>query len=280
MITPLLATATALMFGGADFLGGFASKRDSAISVTATSHMLGLAVFTVAALFVGAGAVGSPDLAWGGVAGVSGGIGVAALYAALARGRMSVVAPITAALAGAIPATVDLARGTPLGATTGAGIVLALAAVIVVSAAPNADDGVLTHVSAIPLALLSGFGFAGSLLSLANTSAQSGLWPLVGARVASVLMLGVLATLRNGTPFVAAEARRATLFAGVFDSMASITMLFAIRIGPLAVASVLGSLYPVVVVLLARFVLGERLRWLQRFGVAAALVAVILTALP
>ena len=280
MITPLLATATSALFGCADFLGGFASKRDSAVSVTATSHMLGLVILGIASMVIGASGGVWPDTAWGAVAGVSGGIGVVALYASLARGRMSVVAPITAALAGAIPATIDVARGTPLGPTTGIGIVLALAAIVIVTAAPSADDGVTTHPSAIPLALLAGVGFAGSFLALANTTAASGLWPLVGARVVSVTLFGTLATVRSGTPFVTPEARRATLMAGVFDSCASITMLMAIRIGPLAVAAVLGSLYPVVVVLLARFVLGERLRWLQRAGVVGALAAVVMTALP
>ncbi len=280
MITPLLATATSALFGCADFLGGFASKRDSAVSVTATSHMLGLVILTVASLAIGATGDVWPEAVWGAVAGVSGGIGVVALYASLARGRMSIVAPITAALAGAIPATIDVARGTPLGPTTGIGIVLALGAIVVVTAAPSADDGVVTHPSAIPLALLAGAGFAGSFLALANTTGASGLWPLVGARVVSVTMLGGLAIARSGTPFVTREARRATLMAGVFDSCASITMLLAIRIGPLAVAAVLGSLYPVVVVLLARLVLGERLRWLQRAGVVGALVAVVLTAIP
>ncbi len=280
MITPLLATATSALFGCADFLGGFASKRDSAVSVTATSHMLGLVILAAASAAIGATGGVWPDIGWGALAGVSGGIGVVALYAALARGRMSVVAPMTAALAGAIPATIDVARGTPLGPTTGIGVVLALVAIIVVTAAPSADDGVVTKPSAVPLALVAGVGFAGSFLALANTTLASGLWPLVGARVVSVTLLAALATARSGTPFVTPEARRATLMAGVFDSCASITMLTAIRIGPLAVAAVLGSLYPIVVVLLARFVLGERLRWLQRAGVAGALVAVALTAVP
>jgi drug/metabolite transporter (DMT)-like permease len=69
-----------------------------------------------------------------------------------------------------------------------------------------------------------------------------------------------------------------SLGAGALDAIANITMLAAIRIGPLAVASVLGSLYPIATILLARFVLKERLHWAQRAGVALALAAVLMAA--
>ena len=91
-------------------------------------------------------------------------------------------------------------------------------------------------------------------------------------------MIGAVTLLRRGTLRLAEPARRNTLGAGIFDSAANVTMITAIRIGPLAVASVLGSLYPVATVLLARAVLGEHLRGLQRAGVMLAFSAVVLAA--
>ena len=104
--------------------------------------------------------------------------------------------------------------------------------------------------------------------------------PLLVARCVGVLMLGVALLARGGGLSFAVGARRTAVAAGVLDALANVTMLTAIRIGPLAVAAVIGSLYPVVTVLLARVVLQERLHRLQIVGVIIALAAVVLTALP
>jgi drug/metabolite transporter (DMT)-like permease len=274
----LLGCVTAALFGCSDFLGGTASRRDSAFAVTANAHILGVVVFAVACLVFPA-VHSSSDLAWGAVAGVSGGLGVACLYAALASGRMSIVAPITASLSGALPAAVDLMRGTRVGPYSIAGIVLALVAIVIVSMNAHPDDRAGMPPRAVVLSLLAGVGFAGGFLAFAMTAPTSGLWPLLAARVTSAVLLGGVTLLRRGGIGVAREARLATYGAGALETLANITMLAAIRSGPLAIASVLGSLYPVMTIFLARVVLGERMRWLQRAGVAVALVAVVLTAL-
>ena len=275
----LLGCTTAALFGCADFFGGMSSRRDSALAVTANAHLVGAAVFAIAVVIFPA-AHSSGDLVWGAIAGVSGGIGVACLYGALAIGRMSIVAPITAALSGALPAAVDLLRGTRVGPFSIGGITLALVAIVVVSMNAHPDDRAQMPPRAVALALLAGIGFAGSFLAFAMTAKTSGLWPLLAARATSAAMLGAITLVRRrGRLAVVPEARLATYGAGALDTAANITMLAAIRIGPLAIASVLGSLYPVMTILLARIVLGERMRWLQRAGVAIALVAVVLTAL-
>jgi drug/metabolite transporter (DMT)-like permease len=132
--------------------------------------------------------------------------------------------------------------------------------------------------AAVGLSLVAGVGFAGSFIAFSFSDAGSGFWPLLAARLTSVTLIGAATLVTQRTLRVVAPARRATLGAGVFDTTANITMLTAIRIGPLAVASVLGSLYPVATVLLARAVLGEHLRGLQRAGVALAFAAVVLAA--
>ncbi|MDP2182112.1 MAG: DMT family transporter [Actinomycetota bacterium] len=281
MTTVLLASATAALFGCADFLGGVASRRVSALAVTATSHALSLALLVFVLLFTLPVAVARADLTWGALAGICGGFGVAALYAALAMGRMSVIAPVTAALSGALPATYDLVRGSTVRPTGMVGIVLALVAVVIVSVASDpAEDERATSPASIGWALLAGVGFAGAFVAFSMTGTESGVWPLVSARVASVSLMVVIALARRTGPIVGRSALAPTLAAGVLDTSANITMLAAIRIGPLAIASVLGSLYPVATVLLARVFLGERVRGLQGAGIALALVAVGLTALP
>jgi drug/metabolite transporter (DMT)-like permease len=278
MPTILLATTTSLLFGCSDFLGGLASRRDSAIAVTANAHLLGFAILTVAALLFPA-PFASGDLLWGAAAGIAGGIGVTALYGALARGRMAIVAPITAALSGSLPAVYDLLRGTSVRPIALVGLAIALVAVVIVSATGHPDDRAAMPASAIVLSVVAGVTFSASFIFFSMVGKTSGLVPLVAARAVSAsLMLGIAAA-RRGTVVLARDARASALGAGTLDAAANVTMLTAIRFGPLAVASVLGSLYPVVTILLARVVLHERLRWTQRAGVALALAAVVLTSI-
>lgn len=280
MLTILFATSTAALFGVADFLGGVASRRESPFAVTAVSHALGALLLAIAVAVLG-GLVTRGALGFGAFAGLSGGLGVVALYAALACGRMSIVAPTTAAVSGSLPAAFDLLRGSHVGPFGLLGMGLALVAVIVVSSAPHEDDdgGRIKPQRALALSLLAGTGFAGSFIAFSFTPAATGLWPVLTARVTSLVLVGAIALVqRRGRP-LAAGVLAPALSAGVLDTLANVCMLNAVRRGPLAVASVLAALYPVVTVLLARVVLGERLRVVQRAGVAMALVAVVLTAL-
>lgn len=281
VVTVLLSTSTAVLFGVADFLGGFAARRHSAIAVTAVAHSVGIALFAAAAVAFPA-PYSAVSVTAGVSAGVCGGIGVAALYAALARGRMSVIAPLTAALSGSLPAVYGLARGEGVSPSAAVGLALALAATIVVSATSAHGDEEVEAVPpvAIALAVVAGFGFAGSFLSFSFATDTSGFWPLLAARLTSSGMLALVVVGRRGRFRAEGGVMRTTLLAGVLDSAANVTMVSAIRVGPLAVASVLGSLYPVVTVLLARVVLGERLHGWQRAGVALALVAVLLASIP
>ena len=278
MTTVFLSLATAAFFGGADYLGGLASRRESAFAVTATVHIVALPILAAAAWLFPWEHVSVPDLMWGAAAGVSGGIGVLSLFAALAAGKMSIVAPTTAALSGSLPALYDFASGNVPGLVDIVGLSMALFAVVLVSTAE--DDGEFAMPArATVLAVVAGFGFAGSFLLLSLTSTSSGMWPLVSSRLMSLAMLVLLAAVRlRGWPF-ARSVKRMALITGVLDSSANITMLSAIRTGPLAVASVLGSMYPVVTVLLALTLLKEQLVARQKTGVMIAFAAVVLTAL-
>ncbi len=280
MITVLMATTAASCFGVANFLGGQASKRDTALAVTANAHMLGAVLLSLAALLVPARAYGAADIAWGAVAGVTSGLAVVALYAALATGRMSVVAPVTAAISAALPAFYDIARGTVLRPVTGAGIILALLAVVIVGVASDEESRAAMPLRAIALSVAAGVAFSGTLLAFSFSGPDSGFVPLVSARVTSAAILGMLTAVRSRRYLVDPAARGFAAGSGVLDSIANIALITAVRVGPLAVVAVLGAMHPVVTILLARMFLGERLRGVQRVGVAIALVAVVMTALP
>ena len=133
---------------------------------------------------------------------------------------------------------------------------------------------------AVGLSVLAGASFACSLVALSLTVPASGFAPLLVARVVGAVVMGIAILVRRRSMSLDARSAKMALGTGFLDAMANVTMITAIRIGPLAVASVVGSLYPVATILLARFVLGERLKRHQSLGVALALVALVLTALP
>ncbi len=279
METVILATTTAALFGFSDFFGGLASRKDTALAVTARAYLLGVVVMAAAVLLFPGSRVTPVDLLWGTAGGLCGGLGVMSLYAALACGRMSIVAPTTAALSGSLPALFDLVRGTAIRPLALLGLGLAIVAVVVVSTTAGEKEEHELPKRALVLSIMSGVLFAGAFLSFSFAGKDSGFMPLVAARIVSGGLLTVLAFVRLKRVRLAPGALAPTLGAGVLDALATVTMITAIRIGPLAIASVLGSLYPVVTILLARFVLGERLKGLQRVGIALALAAVLLAAL-
>lgn len=279
METVILASTTAALFGFSDFLGGFASRKDTALAVTARAYLLGVVVMVAAVLVFPGARVTPADLVWGTVGGLCGGLGVMSLYAALACGRMSIVAPTTAALSGSLPALFDLVRGTAIRPLALAGLGLAIVAVIVVSVTAGEKEEHELPRRALALSIASGVLFAGAFLSFSFAGRDSGFAPLVAARIVSGGLLTVLAYARLGRVRLQPGALAPAIGAGTLDALATVTMITAIRIGPLAIASVLGSLYPVVTILLARFVLGERLKGLQRLGILLALAAVLMAAL-
>jgi drug/metabolite transporter (DMT)-like permease len=276
----LLALATAVVYGGADFLGGLAARRVRALLVVGWSQLAGWALVTVLAV----GTRGSPvpaDFGWGAAAGAVGAIGLAVFYRALAEGSMTVVAPVTAVCAAAVPVIAGLAGGDTVGAPARAGLVLALPAVGVVATEPGVRPG-RAELGSIGRALLAGTAFGAMFVLLHEASPGSGLWPLVGSRLASALLVGALLVVRPALRRPGLLAPRSTLplvlGAGVADMTANVLYLLAVRQGELSIVGLLSSLYPVSTVVLAAVVLHERLSRLQLAGVGGCAVAVALIA--
>jgi hypothetical protein len=223
MTAVLMAAATAACFGVANFAGGLASRRDAALAVTANAHLLGAALLVAGLLLFPARDATLTDVAWGGLAGVTGGLAVVALYAALAFGRMSVVAPLTAAISAALPAIYDVASGTVLQPLTGLGIALALVAVLVVSLAGDTESRAAMPLKAVLLAVAAGVGFSVTLIAYSFSGADSGLVPLVSARVVSTTLLGAMTLVRFRRYLVVPEARLFAFGSGVVDAIANVT---------------------------------------------------------
>jgi drug/metabolite transporter (DMT)-like permease len=281
MVT-IFALTAALLYGSSDFLGGAAAQRAHVLSVARLSALAGLGVVVLAGV-----ASGEPALAagagWGMAAGAIGGVGLIIFYAGLAAGPMSVVAPVSALVSTILPVAAALAGGERPGAPVYAGAGLCLLAIVLVSsgasAQPAAGAARRPPGRALAYGIASGVSFGLFFLFIRNGGQAGPLWPVVAARIAGAAVILIAAAIVRPGP-VSRTAGRAVLLAaalsGVVDASANICYVIATRAGLFGLAVVLTSLYPGVTVLLARVVLGERLRWVQRAGLALAAVGVLL----
>lgn len=279
-VAVVLALASAVVYGASDFLGGLASRRTSVFGVVALSQLAGL-VALVALLPLLGGPVTAADLWAGAAAGLAGAAGLLIFFRALAGGVMSVVAPVTAVTAAAVPVLAGTLGGERIGPWATAGIVLALAAVVLVSA----EGGLAALRGARPAsltpALVAGAAFGLFFVLLDRTSQDAGLTPLVAARLASVTLVAAVALGSGQSLRPNRAALPLVLVSGVGDMTANALFLLATQTGgQLAITGVLASLYPVSTVVLAQLVLRERLVPAQLAGLVSAGAAVVLITLP
>jgi drug/metabolite transporter (DMT)-like permease len=268
--------ASAASWGAGDFSGGLATRRENVYRVVMLSQVIGGVLLLGVVLWLGEPLPPRGVLIIGGIAGLCGALGLMALYQGLARGRMGVVAPVAAIVTAVLPVGTGILReGWPSLAQL-AGFALALVAVWLL-----AGSGTAAHIQPeeLRLAVTAGVGFGLFLVFIDRVSSTAILWPLVGARVASVSLLSVVVLARRGQISSTPRPWRFIALAGIGDSGGNAFFALASRAGRLDIAAVLGSLYPAATVLLAWLVLHERLEHRQWAGVAAALVALGLIAL-
>jgi drug/metabolite transporter (DMT)-like permease len=265
--------ASAVSWGTGDFAGGVATKRASAYIVVLLSQMVGLLLLTLLAFLMGEPFPHPRDMIMGTVGGLAGLVGLLALYQGLSRGRMGVVAPIAAIVTTLPPLFVSFwLEGWP-GLRPLMGFVLAGVAVWLISRSQGTDRVARQD---LVLAGVAGLGFGGFYIFLDQVSAGVVLWPLVGARLASVILLALVVVIMRPRRRPALRHLPIMALAGLGDTGGNAFFLLATQAGRLDVAAVLSSLYPATTVLLAWLVLHERLQGSQWLGVAAALVAVVL----
>jgi drug/metabolite transporter (DMT)-like permease len=275
-MTQLLAIASAALFGVADFTGGLATRKLNPWLVAAWSQSLGVPILLVGLLIVESTEVTQPDLVWGAVGGLFGIAGLAVMYATLAAGVMSVIAPIIGAGAAGIPVLWAVATGETIGPVQWFGIAAAGVAVIVLSA--QKGHGRVTG-RLLGQALLAAVGFAVFFIALGQTNEASGLWPLVAARVVTIPIAFTMMLLLSKHQRTPATAWGLVVTTGMFDMAANVAIVLAVQRGPLGINAVLGSLYPVFTIIAAMIVLKERPTVVQKAAMVLALVAILLLAL-
>jgi drug/metabolite transporter (DMT)-like permease len=272
----LLALASSIAYGAADFLGGVAARGAHVLRVVViaapASLLVELLVWPVLGARFDAGAV-----VWGAASGLASAAAFALLYRTLAIGPMSVLSPVTALVSAVLPVGVGLVGGEHVSGLALGGMALALVAVVLVSGGTG-TTGSRPSRNALGLAFGAGAAIALQLVCLDQAPDDSGVAPLlVGRAVSSAVVLGAAFALRarlgDARPSLSACAA-----AGALDSLANLAFLLAVRDGDLAIVAVITALYPAATVLLARAFLAERIGPAQLAGLGLAAVAVSLLA--
>ncbi|MGV9881292.1 EamA family transporter [Streptomyces sp. NPDC003006] len=286
-MTVLFALATSLLWGLADFGGGLLTRRVPALTVVVASQTIAVVVLGVVVVATGGWTEWGPQLWFAVGAGLVGPVAMLAFYKALALGPMGVVSPL-GSLGVAVPVGVGLLLGERPGLAQFAGITVAVAGILL-AGGPELR-GAPVQRQAVLLTLLAAFGFGGVMALIAEASSSlTGLFlALFVQRVTNVVAGGTalyVSVKRGGTVLpegsgmgVIRASLPALAFVGLADVAANGTYSIAAQNGPVTVAAVLSSVYPVITALAAGIVLKERLRGIQAAGAGLALVGTVLLA--
>lgn len=270
-----LGLISAVTWGAGDFSGGMAVKRSNPYGVVIGGHIMSLFMMVALALIFGEKVPPMRDWLLGGAAGLCGGVGLVLLYRALATGQMSVAAPVSALVAAALPVLVSaFSDGLPRYITL-AGFALALMAVWLISGGFDIE----LRLGNLFLPIVAGLTFGGFFTFIAFASSTSIFWPLAATRIASITGLLGYSLITREPWFPTRDSWGWIAMSSVLDAAGNTFYTLSARAGRMDVAAVLGSLYPGSTVLLAWFVLKERVSHIQMIGILIALAAIVLITL-
>ena len=277
MLAFAFSLASAFSWGVSDFLGGLTSRRLPVLGVLAVSQPAGLVMIGIVVLLFGADPISADKLAIAAAAGAASLGGLWAFYAAMAMGTVSVVAPI-ASLGVVVPVAVGLARGDAPAAIQLAGLVPAIAGVVILSYEEHPEHHADVARRSIVLAILAGLGFGIFFTGLDLSAADRPGWSIMAVRVGGVATVAIALLITRPRLAAVSGSIAVLLTIGFFDVLANSLFAVASTKGVLPVVAVGGSMYPAFTIALAHGVLGERLGRIQWAGVVLALLGVALIA--
>lgn len=269
----LMAFTSALVWGSADFTGGMATRRRDNFQVLLLSALSGLGLLVIATLVFRESFPSWNGILWAAMAGLTGTVGIAALYKGLSIGESAVVAPTSAVIGAGLPVAFGfLTQGLPDPIRL-VGFVLAFVGIWIVSQTSTEKTG--DHRKGFILAVIGGLGFAGFMIFMSRVDSSKVFSPLIVSR--AMVVLGAWIMLRvNKTGLPALRGNWISLLAGVLDAGGNIFFMLAKHFTRLDTAVVLSSLYPAATVILTGLILKERISLKQWGGVIVCLAAIVL----
>ncbi|MDK2833160.1 MAG: hypothetical protein PWP14_943 [Methanolobus sp.] len=267
-----LGLAAALSWGAGDFAGGCAARRTSAYAVVVVTQIIGIVTFPILAFVFSERLPPLDDLMWGAFAGFFGAAGLIALYIGLAKGKMSIIAPLAAVISVVIPVIYSvLNEGVPSFFKI-AGFVFAFVGIWLIV---SMGTGPCLKAKDLGYPLLAGILFGLFFISIDKFSDNAIYWPLTVSRISALLMLAGFMMSAKIVSKPTYYVIPVVILAGLFNTGGATLFALASEAGRLDVATILSSLSPAVTVLLACTLLKEQLAPRQWLGVMAALVAII-----
>ncbi|MGB3907476.1 MAG: DMT family transporter [Methanomethylovorans sp.] len=271
--TIILGLASALSWGVGDFVGGYAARRTSAYYVVLITQVIGIVIFPALAFAFSENFPPLSNLIWGAFAGFFGAAGSIALYVGLAKGKMSIVAPLAAVISAIIPVIYSaLNEGIPSTFKI-AGFIFAFIGIWFIV---SNNMGLNFKVKDLEYPLLAGILFGLFFISIDNFSATAIYWPLMVSRTVALIMLTVFIMLTKTVNKTTSDIIVIGILAGLFNTGGAILFAFASQVGRLDTATILSSLSPAVTALLACTLLKEQLTISQWVGVMFSMIAIIL----
>jgi drug/metabolite transporter (DMT)-like permease len=271
----ILGLASALSWGTGDFAGGLASRKVGSYRAVMFAEAIGLGAILLMLPIFHEPFPDKRTVLWSVAAGIVGTIGLIAFFEAMRRGRLSVVAPLSALLGAVVPVVVgSFVDGLPAPNVLG-GVSLALFAIVLISRekAPEDEEKSAPY---LHIPLLSGIAF-GLYFVLMNEAGRDFFWsPLIIARSSGMLSIAAFLLITRGDFSVPSGSWRLLAVNGIFDVGGNAFYILATQAGRMDVSAVLGSLYPGMTVFLAWLILKEKLQRLQWLGIALAFIAIVL----
>lgn len=270
----VLALLSSALWGTADFLGGFMSRRYHPVSVYGWAQVFGCAALIAYAITTGAWRDDLGYLPWAIATGVVGLFAMLAFYTALATGPMGIVSPLVS-VSVVIPLGYALIRGESPAPLQVLGIVIAIIGILLASG-PELNDA--KSARPLLLAALSALGFGVFTIFLDLGSEVSPVMTVTGSRITVVVLMIIVAAIARSVGGIVGRDLGVIAALGILEAASNVMFALAIAMDMLSTTAVLGSLYPVTTAVLAAIVLRERLKPIQYVGVVAAMSGVVLIA--
>lgn len=282
MFAVFLATLSSVAYGASDFAGAVSSKHTDSAVVAVVAQLVSLLTLAVLLVIMPPVTWSIDDLAWGAAGGVCVAVALTCFYRALAVGPMSTAAATTALVGALVPLVAGLMLGERPGGITFAGIAISIPAAVLVSVGSTGNRASMRltprerwvvrehEAQTFRLAVVAGVGFGLFFVLLSRTSSDAGLFPLVGARMASITVLVVLLSVGRTWSAPKRSSWLPIVVAGVLDCAANAFYLTALTHGQLTWVAAITSLYPATTVVLASMLLRERLAKIQVLGLVLA----------
>jgi drug/metabolite transporter (DMT)-like permease len=276
LLSSLYGLLSALTWGAGDFTGGLVSRRAGVYRAAFYGEATGMLFLAAMLAFFREPIPGWQVWAWSATAGAIGSVGLVGLFRALAEGRMSIAAPVSALMAAVLPVIVSAFTESLPGLAKYAGFGLALLAIWLISQEDGHQKKLKMHLADLRLPLLSGVCFGLYFILMHQGSRTATIWPMLAGRGAGSIVLFFFALVKGQLRWPDRRVAPLVLLNAAGDIAGNTFYILSGQVGRLDVAAVLGSLYPGTTVLLAGLFLHERLNRLQWLGILTALGAIVL----